>query len=321
MLTAAEKGGSEKRTQCPDEPELSNASFFDIPDHTRAWDWASDWSEDKNEGKRGHSERDRRKRPLGDVTSSCTLVHTHERKNPGHITPTEAAVLKSCGRSGRLHPCGSSVHRALWPQALGDPVVPLPRYLRAKPRHRDQWNPKASDERGQENDEQTEAQRSKQLARYTANASQSQDANAGPSVQTLPVPLRDPAGEKRRNKHSDLTPFLTVGPASVSATEARGHRSLMQHPAYCIHTGQPSGGVTEVTQGLITPTAKIHSRRPPASLYKGRMAHMPPPQAGPAASCLSFLPHSRSGPCPAPITCRNLMWPSLVKAGHWEWLS
>lgn len=43
----------------------------------RAWDWASDWSEDKNEGKRGHSERDRRKRPLGDVTSSCTLVHTH----------------------------------------------------------------------------------------------------------------------------------------------------------------------------------------------------------------------------------------------------
>lgn len=28
MLTAAEKGGSEKRTQCPDEPELSNASFL-----------------------------------------------------------------------------------------------------------------------------------------------------------------------------------------------------------------------------------------------------------------------------------------------------
>ena len=87
----------------------------------------------------------------------------------------------------------------------------------------------------------------------------------------------------------------------------------MQHPAYCIHTGQPSGGDTEVTQDLITPTAKIHSRRPPASLYKGRMAHMPPPQAGPAASCLSFLPHSHSTPCPASITCRNLMWPSLVR--------
>lgn len=66
----------------------------------------------------------------------------------------------------------------------------------------------------------------------------------------------------------------------------------MQHPTYCIHTGQPSGGDTEVTQDLITPTAKIHSRRPPASLYKGRMAHMPPPQAGPAAACLSFLPSS-----------------------------
>ena len=43
----------------------------------RARDWASDWPEDKNEGQRGHSERDRRKRPPGDVTSSCTLVHTH----------------------------------------------------------------------------------------------------------------------------------------------------------------------------------------------------------------------------------------------------
>ena len=28
MLTAAEKGGSGKRTQCPDEPELSDASFL-----------------------------------------------------------------------------------------------------------------------------------------------------------------------------------------------------------------------------------------------------------------------------------------------------
>lgn len=250
------------------------------------------------------SQKNRRGRTLG----TCPL---HRLQYSNHVVTRTACIhagAPSIGRSG-LRP---------WVTLR----CPCPWYLRAKPRHRDQRNPKASDERGQENDEETEAQRSKQLAQYTANASQSQDANAGPSVQTLPVLLRDPAGEKRRNKHSDLAPFLPSGlPVS-----------LQQKPE---GTGAPCSTPPIASTQV---SLQVGTRRLPrtSSLPQPRSTaggHLPLCTRAGWHTCLhpklvqqqhaspSFLPHSHSGPCPAPITCRNLMWPSLVKAGHWEWLS
>ena len=126
------------------------------------------------------------------------------------MSPTKAAVLKSCGHSDRLHPRGSSIHWALWPQALGDPAVPLPGTLGPNP---------GTEINGTQRQVMKEGKKMmKRLRRSEVNnlpniqrMSPSQDANAGPSVQTLPVTLRDPAGEKRRNKHSDLAPFLPSG--------------------------------------------------------------------------------------------------------------
>lgn len=73
-----------------------------------------------------------------------------ERKNPGHLSPTEAAVPNHVVvRTASVYTGAPSIGRSgLRPWVTQH--CPCPWYLRAKPRHRDQWNPKASDERWQE---------------------------------------------------------------------------------------------------------------------------------------------------------------------------
>ena len=60
------------------------------------------------------------------LESRAGLPKTQVEKSPEHVSPTEVAVPKSCGHSDHLRLHWSFVHTELWPQALGDPAVPLP---------------------------------------------------------------------------------------------------------------------------------------------------------------------------------------------------
>lgn len=110
--------------------------------------------------------------------------------------------------------------------------------------------------------------------------------------------LRDPAGEKRRNKHSNLAPFLPSGlPVSLQPKPEGTGALCSTMPTASTQVGLQVG-TWRLPRTSSLPQPRLRSRRPLASLYKGRMPHMPPPQAGPAASSLSFLPHSQSGALP-----------------------
>ena len=219
------------------------------------------------------SKKNRRGRTLG----TCPVQRL---QYPNHVVVRTALVYTgapSIGRSG-LRP---------WVTQR----CPCPWYLRAKPRHRDQWNPKASDERWQE----------KWMKRPRCSK-----VNNSPNIQRMHPRIKmltqaltyRPClyhSGTQQGRSEGINTMISL-PSYHRACQCLHNRSLraqepVQHHAYCIHTGRPSSGVTEVTQDPITPTAKTLQQEAACLSVQGQDAtHASSPSW--SSSSIPLLPSS-----------------------------
>lgn len=170
-------------------------------------------------------------------------------------------------------------------------------------------------------DEETEAQRGKQLTQYTANASQNQAANTG----LLCRPCLCHSGTQQ-GRSEGINTLISL-PSYHRGCQCLCNRSpRAQEPCTAPCLLHPHSSDFKWGHGGYPGPHHSHSQdsaaggRLPLCTKAGCHTCLHPKLVQQHHPSPSFLIPS-PGPCPASITCRNLMWPILGKAGCWEQLS